>query len=386
MRTAGWTGRHPRWTLAARAVLTVCLLALVSLEGVVLSRQPTLPHAVVWGAGILVCLCLVPYRGTSLRGRAVVAVIVSWTASAVLVAVNHPMVVWGMGEALALLVLLSAVLRQADARTAAAVGPLLGLAAVAAPARDAEPGVFTLFFALLTAVVTTFSLVLRGEAEQRLRDVAAVRRAERAELARELHDVIAHHVTGIVVTAQAAGYAPPDAEAAGRAFRRIEAEADDALDAMRRLVALMRTPDRQAAPTQPVGGDSLRDLTELTDGFSRNGPPVLLSVDPSVPGRLRPDVAAAVHRIVREALTNVRKHARGATAVRVTLRADADRLDLRIDDDGRTRTAPAGSGGFGLVGMTERADALGGRLTAGPTPEGGWRVRALLPLGPRPTP
>jgi signal transduction histidine kinase len=385
IRVIGWTLRHPRWTLAARAALTCGLLCLVSLEGVALSRQPTVPHAVVWVAGIAVCLCLVPWRGTSLTGRGVVAAVVSWTATVVLVVVDHPLVVWGMGEAFALLVLFSAVLRRSGATVAAVLGPALGLAAVAAPARDADLGVFTLFFALLTTVVTTYSLMLRAETEQRLRDVRAVRAAERAELARDLHDVIAHHVTGIVVTAQAAGYAPPDAEAAGRTFRRIEREANDALDAMRRLVSVMRTRNDPAAPTRPVAAVGLQDVADLTERFSRTGPPVLLTIDPSLDGRLQPDVAAAAHRIVREALTNVRKHATGVTAVRVALQDGDGRLMVRVTDDGRTVPAPArgGSGGFGLVGMAERADALGGHLDAGPAPEGGWQVTARLPLSLR---
>ncbi|MEU2923714.1 histidine kinase [Streptomyces sp. NPDC007251] len=380
----GWTVRHPRWTFAARAALTVVLAGLVTLEGVVLSRQPSLPHAVVWIAGIAVCLCLIPYRGLSLTVRGTVAATVSWVATAILVLHEHPLVVWGMGESFALLVLFSAVLRRSEAKVAALLGPMLGLAAVAAPARDADLGVFTLFFGLLTAVITTFSLVLRAEAEQRVRDVSAVRAAERAELARELHDVIAHHVTGIVVTAQAAGYAAPQGEAATRAFGRIEREAADALEAMRRLVAVMRTDPRRAAPTRPVAADGLKDVIDLADDFSKSGPPVLLSLAPDAAPGLQPDVAAAVHRIVREALTNVRKHAVDVHTVRVSVRRAGDRLELRVTDDGRPRTGPArgGSGGFGLVGMTERAEALGGHLRAGPAPEGGWHISAWLPLRP----
>ncbi|MEU9440914.1 hypothetical protein AB0D42_08315 [Streptomyces sp. NPDC048304] len=154
IQVVGWTVRHPRWTFAARAALTVVLAGLVTLEGVVLSRQPSLPHAVVWIAGIAVCLCLIPYRGLSLTVRGTVAAAVSWVATAILVLHEHPLVVWGMGESFALLVLFSAVLRRSEAKVAALLGPMLGLAAVAAPARDADLGVFTLFFGLLTAVIS----------------------------------------------------------------------------------------------------------------------------------------------------------------------------------------------------------------------------------------
>jgi signal transduction histidine kinase len=153
----------------------------------------------------------------------------------------------------------------------------------------------------------------------------------------------------------------------------------DALDA-----AVMRTPPDRAAPTRPVAPAGLHGLLDLAENFSRTGPPVLVTIDPSVDGRVQPDVAAAVDRIVREALTNVRKHAQGATAVRVSVQSRGERLMVRITDDGRVRAATArgGSGGFGLVGMAERADALGGHLKAGPAPEGGWQVDAWLPLAP----
>ncbi|NGN68872.1 two-component sensor histidine kinase [Streptomyces sp. A7024] len=380
-RTAGWTLRHPRWVLAGRAVLAAVLLFLVTFEGVTLGRQPTWPHAVVWVAGmIVVFLCTVPYPRVPLHVRGGIAAAVSWTATAVLIVIGHPLVVWGMGESIALLVLLSGVLRHSPMRTVSVLGPLLGLAAVIAPVRDADPGQFTLFFAVLAVVVSVYSLLLRAQAEQRMSDLVAVRTAERLELARELHDVIAHHVTGIAVQAQAAAFAELQGPAAGEAFRRIDREAGEALTAMRRLVAVMREKGYDPAATAPVAG--LADVRALVESFERTGPPVLLTIERGLEDALPVDTAAGAHRIVREALTNVRKHAADATAVRVTLSTRDGRLEVRVTDDGRGtgRAAPARRGGFGLVGMGERAAALGGRLEAGPVPEGGWQVAATLPL------
>ncbi|WP_369245898.1 sensor histidine kinase [Streptomyces sp. R41] len=401
--------RHPAVALAAKFVLAGVLILLVTYEGVALARQPTGPHVVVWGSGIVVCLCAVPWGRVPRDVRAWVAVGVSWAVTLYLLIVDRPLVVWGMGEAVALLVLLTGVLLHAPARRAAVLGPLLAVACMAAPVRDADPGRFTLLFAVLTVVVTAFSLLLRAQNAQRVRDLEAVRTAERLELARELHDLVAHYVTGMVVQARAAAFtgtqpagesrgsrsgresgpsrgdngtqgAPgrhptaADAERATDAFERIAAAGDEALGAMRRLVRVLR---EERAPTAPIAG--LGEIRELADTFSRIGPPAVLYVEPGLPEDLPADLAAAAHRIVRESLTNIRKHAADATAVRIALRTVPTGLEVRVADDG-TKPLPGLPGsGFGLVGLTERVTALGGSLTAGPAPEGGWQVRAVLP-------
>ncbi|MFI6767655.1 sensor histidine kinase [Streptomyces sp. NPDC050355] len=110
-------------------------------------------------------------------------------------------------------------------------------------------------------------------------------------------------------------------------------------------------------------------------------------MDPGAADTLPADVAAAVYRIVREALTNIRKHAADATAVRIGLRSVAGGVELRVANDGGApaRLGEQARGGFGLAGLTERAEAMGGRLAAGPAAEGGWELIAVLPLdGDRP--
>ncbi|MGW1195301.1 sensor histidine kinase [Streptomyces sp. NPDC002536] len=377
-RWAGWAARHPRRAALAKAAFGLFLLGIVAFEGAVLARQPSPPHAMVLAAGVTVCLCAVPYSWIPLEVRATVAVAVSLTTSAVLMIGTHPGVVWGAGEDIALLVLLTGVVQRCTTRVAGVLGPLLALAAVAAPMRDLHPARFTVVFGTLAAVVGAYSLLLRGQATQRLRDMAAVRTAERLELARELHDLVAHHVTGIAVQAQAARFTSLDGAAAARAFERIETSASEALSAMRRLVGVLREGE---AETVPVAG--LPEVRELADAFARTGPPVALYIEQGMETWLPGEVAAGVHRIVREALTNIRKHAADATAVRIGVRGVAEGVELRIADDGK-HAAPlseqALGGGFGLIGLAERAKAMGGRLAAGPAPEGGWQVTAVFPV------
>ncbi|MEU9379218.1 histidine kinase [Streptomyces sp. NPDC048255] len=401
---AGWARRHPHAADWIRLCLSLVLLALVTFEGVVLARRPSLPHAAVWISGILVCLSAAPWPAVPLLARAWFAAAVTWTVTLLLIFGNHPLVVWGGGEAIALLVLLSQVLLRAPARTAAVLGPLLGLGCMAVPVRDTDPGRFTLLFSVLTVVVGAYSLLLRLQSVQRVRELRAVRTAERLELARELHDLVAHHVTGIVVEARAARYTKVSADRAAEIFGRIEAAGDEALGSMRRLVKILREDEAGAAPgagpgggpgpgpgpggaagsragTAPVAG--LADIRGLTERFSVTGPPVVLYIEQGLENRLPGDVAATAHRIVLEALTNIGKHAATATAVRIGLRTVPAGLELRIADDGgrpARLSEQARGGGYGLVGMAERAEALGGSLTAGPAPEGGWLVTAVLPI------
>ncbi|MEU3408956.1 histidine kinase [Streptomyces sp. NPDC006670] len=378
---ASWARRHPRAAARIRLLLCALLLSLVTFEGIVLARRPSPPHATVWVSGILVCLSAAPWPGLPLLARAWFAAATTWTATLLLVLGERPTVVWGAGEAIALLVLLSQVLLRTPARTAAVLGSLLGLGCMAVPVRDTDPGRFTLLFSVLTVVVTAYSLLLRLQSVQRLRELHAVRTAERLELARELHDLVAHHVTGIVVEARAARFTRVSAERAAEVFGRIETAGDEALGSMRRLVRILREDDGTptAPATAPVAG--LADIRDLARRFT--GPPVVLYVEQGLEDRIPGDVAATAHRIVLEALTNIGKHAATATAVRIGLRTVPAGLEVRVADDGghpARLSEKARGGGYGLAGMTERAEALGGRLTAGPAPEGGWLVTALLPL------
>jgi len=202
------------------------------------------------------------------------------------------------------------------------------------------------------------------------------RRDERLELARELHDVVAHHVAGIVVQAQAARIAAAkrpetlDATLAG-----IESAGNDALAAMRRVVSLLREGDAAGRSSGP------ERLTDLVGRFASHGPAVRLRLPGADQPPWPPEVASTVYRIVQEALTNVILHAPGAASVDVTVRDGPSGVFVEVTDDAPGRAAVgAPTGGHGLTGMRERAAALGGTLRAGPGPEGGWVVAATLPL------
>ncbi len=206
---------------------------------------------------------------------------------------------------------------------------------------------------------------------------------ERLRIAQELHDVLGHHVSLINVQAGVALYLmDDDPEQARTALTAIKQSSRELLHEMRATLGVLRGVDERA-PHQPVPG--LARLDALASDTGAAG--LLVTVEVCGPARDLPaSVDLAAYRIVQEALTNTRKHA-GPARARVVLRYDEAGLTVQVDDDGRGALAapesgPAGSGGNGLPGMRERVQALGGTITAGPCPEGGFRVRAFLPAVP----
>ncbi|MGM1065022.1 sensor histidine kinase [Saccharothrix sp. Mg75] len=204
-------------------------------------------------------------------------------------------------------------------------------------------------------------------------EVAAAQHAERMALARELHDVVAHYVTAIVVHAQAAQAVPG---AAQEVLPVIAHSGNEALTAMRRLVGTLRGAEAEA-PSPAATSDLADDVRGVVE---ESGQPVRLHVD--LPDAVPPSLGRSVLRLVQESLTNTRKHAEGVSAVDVSVSVADGRVHVVVADDGRAaRTAPVGgSGGYGLVGMRERVELLGGRFSAGSRPGGGWEVRAELPV------
>jgi signal transduction histidine kinase len=208
-------------------------------------------------------------------------------------------------------------------------------------------------------------------------------RGERARISRELHDVVAHHVSMIAVQAETARLATPGMPAAGA--QRLSAIGDTArtaLTEMRRLLGVLRE-DSGAAPADRQPQPGLAQLNELLDeARDVSGIGARLIVHGWVTS-LDPGVELAAYRIVQEALTNARRHAPGA-AVDVELQFDDDALRLRVRDDGPGPPAVQPgqlSSGHGLLGMRERAAAVGGELSTGAAPGGGFLVRATLPAG-----
>ncbi len=212
--------------------------------------------------------------------------------------------------------------------------------------------------------------------------VTSAQQGERMALARELHDVVAHHVTGIVVQAQAALLvAAKNPAVAVTALEKIEYSGTEALTAMRTLVGSLRDGTAMAGSadsTDQATTDVAADIRAVVDNFT--GPPVAL--DLSLPDQLPVEVGRSVLRLVQESLTNVGKHAPNADDVQVRVVALGDELHIRVVDNGSGRplSPVGGSGGYGLVGMRERVELLGGRFDAGPNGFVGWSVEAWLPL------
>jgi signal transduction histidine kinase len=204
-------------------------------------------------------------------------------------------------------------------------------------------------------------------------------RGERVRISRELHDVVAHHISMIAVQAETARLTTPGMPAAGA--QRLSAIGDTAraaLTEMRRLLGVLREDTGEApAPRQPQPG--IYELTELIDEAREVSEASTRLIISGWPQPLDPGTELAAYRIVQEALTNARRHAQGA-AVDVELHFGEDTLFLRIRDNGPGPPAAGPAGGNGLLGMRERATAVGGSLQAGPAGAGGFVVEARLPV------
>ncbi|MFI9169142.1 sensor histidine kinase [Streptomyces lincolnensis] len=295
---------------------------------------------------------------------------------------------WGMLETVALLGLLARATRRIGRpATAVALSAALGVAVISLPLRTGTSveelsSSFLLTFAVGAAV--GLGCYLRLLDARRARAVDAVRQNERMELARDLHDFVAHHVTGIIVHANAAlTVQETSPEQVKPLLEGISRAGGETLDSMRRLVRVLREEDHHGARPAEI----LTELDRLVSAFSGDGTEARLDVaDPVRAVRLVPEVETSVHRVVQEALTNVRRHAPGAdVAVRLGLdrRTGGDllRVEVRNAAPAARSTAPVGGrGGFGLVGLRERVEAVEGALTSGRTPDGGWCVTATFPV------
>jgi signal transduction histidine kinase len=200
------------------------------------------------------------------------------------------------------------------------------------------------------------------EAEQNALAELAVRR-ERARIARELHDIVAHHVAVMVIQAGAGRLGAPDGAAR---FAGIGEAGRQALAELERLVELLSTDDSRPRDLDTLLGQARAagvrlDYTPLPDGV-----------------RVAPELQAGAYRVVQEGLTNARKHA-GARRVEVVVRYESDGVELTVADDGRG-DVPGDGSGHGLVGMRERIALYGGELEAGPRAAGGYELRVRLPL------
>lgn len=224
-------------------------------------------------------------------------------------------------------------------------------------------------------VIAFAALAMRYRARLKEQENLQIRLEERHGLARELHDTVAHHVSAIAVQAQAAQYvAASDPEAATEAMRSVETIATTALDEMRRMVGILRSEDDRDRTVVALTLDGLADPT---------GRPRVAMIGVSDLSELSAPIASAVFRIAQESITNARRHSRNVTFVDVELTLGPREVSLLVENDGAPTTRNAGSG-YGLIGMSERVEALGGTLHTGPRPASGWAVDVKIPRRRRP--
>ena len=224
-----------------------------------------------------------------------------------------------------------------------------------------------------------------AEVEARARDAEADRDAEaarqvteeRLRIARDLHDLLGHHLAVIYVQAGVAEHVLTDPPArAADALWNIRASSRSALGGLGDTIGLLRAPGDPAVPTEPTA--SLAGIDALLTSFRRSG----LRITERISGDVGPLPVAAdlvAYRVVQESLTNVCKHA-GPTAVELRLAYEPAALRIVVENASAQLSTPPAAGGHGLVGMRERVTALGGSLRTGPRPDGGYRVSAVLPL------
>ncbi|GAA2073873.1 sensor histidine kinase [Actinomadura alba] len=237
----------------------------------------------------------------------------------------------------------------------------------------------------VTATVTRHRQAYLEEAEQRAaeaertREEAALRRAgeERLRIARELHDSLTHSISIITVQAGVAVHlARSHGEDVPPALLVIQEAGGDAMRELRATLEVLRDPDHSDGDAQASGLDRLDDLVERARS---TGLPATVTIS-GIRRELPTEVDRAAYRIVQEALTNVSRHADGAAAA-VRIDYADEELVVQVDDDGKVHPDAPPVPGTGLLGMRERVAALGGRLRTEPRSEGGFTVRAELPLG-----
>lgn len=355
-RAAGADGPRPRDLVLIAAVAAVC-----AFEGAV---RPDLEWRAATVLVTIAILAVLPWRRTRPLATAI-----ALTAATSAFALAHTLAGLEPNALVATFVFLTvpyALFRWGSGKdriiggTVTAVGLIVSSTLGSDPIADLAAGVAFMGGACLIGALR------RERLESRARLLESVRLREREALARDLHDTVAHHVSAIVIRAQVAGADPAQV---ADSLTVIEREAQAVLGEMRSLVRTLRAP----ADFAPTAG--LPELARLADP----GPP-RVAVRIEAPQELPIVVASTLFRIAQEGVTNARRHARDASTVDVEVSADPDAARIVVRDDGAP-TRPSANGGHGLQGMAERAALLGGEMTAGPDPSGGWTLRAALPLG-----
>jgi signal transduction histidine kinase len=399
-RRAGWAGTGQRIAASTHAPLVAAALLAVAAVTEALTRAA---GAGVGGSSLVLSLLAVAILALATTlplgffwAQPAAAAIAVTAASLLSLGVFQVFTVAGLLGQLTVLYRLGRHGPQhAGARFLAAglAAPFLVLALAVPHAGGREEAILTVLLASLApaAALTGIAVAARSEAlvHSAARQAIAgtlmdhTARGERARIARELHDVVAHHISMIAVQAETARLATPGMPAAGaQRLSEIGDTARAGLTEMRRLLGVLREdaqaamPGDQSTDRQPQPG--LRQLNELLDGARDTSGAGTRLIVSGPPATLDPGVELAAFRIIQEALTNARRHAPGA-AVDVELHYSDDALRLRVRDNGPGPPAVPLAGGHGLAGMRERAAAAGGGLHTGPAPGGGFLIEATLP-------
>ncbi|MEV7910331.1 sensor histidine kinase [Streptomyces griseus] len=294
---------------------------------------------------------------------------------------------WKLVEVALLLLLVAVVARWSPLRELASALPVVALAVTLWPLPLVTGESFLesigigAFWLLPVVGAVAAGAYPRRQELRRRRAVAEARSAQRLQLSRDLHDFVAHDISGIVVQAQAARFvAATDPSHAVLALERIEKAGLSALAAMDRTVRMLH--GSEAPATEPL--PDVSQLPLLVENFTAAGATeASLDLPRPVAERLSREAGSAAYRIVVEALTNIRRHAPGASRATVVFTPTATTVEIRVTNDRGTGGASArrvSRGGLGLPALTEHARALGGTLSAGPHGDGGWRLTAVLPL------
>jgi signal transduction histidine kinase len=354
-------------------VFSAIVLAAVVGEAILRGDLAWRPIAVVMGCVLAGAILL-------RRTRPLAAVVLAFGVFAVVdvaafVADSDPVVVYGGAV---VLVLAYALLRWGSGRDAVIGLAVMGVTVITSAGTDFTGPADILGGAavLLLAAVLGLSVRYRATAREQLVEQARLR--EREQLARELHDTVAHHVSAIAIQAQAGLILARSSSLQGatESLEVIDREAAHTLTEMRTMVGALR--DRRVQPAL-APRRCLADIQGLAAG---GGGGDALRIDVAFRGdlsNLPPALEAALYRVAQESVTNAQRHAHQATRVEVTVTGSPLDVELTAIDDGDRAPTSVSPAGYGLVGMTERVTLLGGTLTAGPAPDRGWSVRAVLP-------
>lgn len=233
-------------------------------------------------------------------------------------------------------------------------------------------------------------LVERAERAEREQELVARQRVqqERTRIARELHDVVAHSLTVMIIQAGAARrQVRTNVDQAIGSLEAIEATGRDAMNEMRRVLGVLRNDDDRPSDDRPESDRAPQPSLDALDDLMASVPdlPIVFCTSGDL-SSVPPGIELSAYRVVQEALTNVRRHAGRVDRVDVEVAVDreGDRLVITVADDGRGAVAPVNHAGYGLRGMEERVTMFGGHIDAGPRVGGGWRVKVTFPLAPHP--